>query len=228
LQCTLFKASGETHMSEEELFSRLRKCLREGDTDAGKAVCQEMIKANTDPLKAINTCSDEMRKIGDDFEKGKLYLPHLMMAAGVMKEIVTTLTPLLPSGKKKSIGTIVIGTVAGDVHDLGKDIVAVMLEAAGFDVINIGRDVPASKFAEKAKEVDAAVVGASALMTTTMLELKTLAEELQKTGLRNKLKFIVGGAPISEEWAKAIGADARGEDAIDAVSKVRMLLGVKE
>ncbi|MHC1563782.1 MAG: cobalamin B12-binding domain-containing protein [Candidatus Hecatellaceae archaeon] len=206
---------------KEEVFSRLRRILRDGDVEAVKPLMEELKRVN--PMEVLDVCTDEMRKIGKEFERGDLYLPDVMVAAEVMREIASTLTPKLKR-KRKFLGRVVIGTVQGDIHDLGKNIVAALLEAEGFQVFNLGKDVPAKVFVREARRVNADVVGASALMTTTMLEQQRLAEEIRKAKL--KAKYIVGGAPVTDEWAEKIGADARGEDALDAVVKVKKLLGV--
>jgi len=209
-------------MSKKEIFKKLRKILREGDVEAVKPLMEELEEAGVDPMKAIDVCTDEMRRIGKGFERGELYLPDVMVAAEVMREIASALMPKLKR-ERKFLGRIVIGTVQGDIHDLGKNIVAALLEAEGFQVFNLGKDVPAKVFVERARKVNADIVGASALMTTTMLEQRKLAEEIRKAKL--KVKYIVGGAPVTDEWAEKVGADARGEDALDAVTKVKWLLG---
>lgn len=212
-------------VEKEEILRKLCAAIREGNVDVTKAVVGEIIKTEIDALEAINASTEEMRRIGEAFQKGELYLPHVMMAADALREAIVMLTPKLQAGKeRKYLGKVVIATVLGDVHDLGKDIVAVMLEAAGFQVFNLGRDIPAKTIVDKAKEVNADIVGASALMTTTMPEQKTLAEELRKAGLRDRIVYIIGGAPVTTEWVKIIGADARGEDAVDAVNKAKELL----
>ena len=139
---------------------------------------------------------------------------------------------LLPRIKKKGggkkLGTIVIGTVKGDLHDIGKTIVATMLSAAGFEVIDLGVDVPPEKFVEAVKKYNADIVAMSALLTTTMIEMENVIKELEKAGLRDRVKVIVGGAPITEEFARKIGADAYGKDAVEAVKKCKELLNIKD
>ncbi|WP_309493518.1 B12-binding domain-containing protein [Candidatus Hecatella orcuttiae] len=213
---------------KEEILRKLCAAIREGDVEATKAVVNKILESDIDALAAIDASTEEMRKIGEAFQKGELYLPHVMMAADALREAIVMLTPKLQAGKeRKYLGKVVIATVLGDVHDLGKDIVAVMMEAAGFQVFNLGRDIPAKTIVDKAKEVNADIVGASALMTTTMPEQKTLAEELKKAGIRDKVVYMVGGAPVTADWVKVIGADARGEDAVDAVNKAKELLEKK-
>ena len=207
---------------KEEVFSRLRRVLRDGDVEAVKPLMEELKRVKVNPMEVLDICTDEMRRIGKEFERGGLYLPDVMVAAEVMREIASALMPKLKR-KRKFLGKVVIGTVQGDIHDLGKNIVAALLEAEGFQVFNLGKDVPAKVFVREARKVGADVVGSSVLMTTTMLEQQRLAEEIRKAKL--KAKYIIGGAPVTDEWAEKIGADARGEDALDAVVKVKKLIG---
>jgi corrinoid protein of di/trimethylamine methyltransferase len=216
-------------VEKDEILKKLCAVIREGDVDAAKSLAEEIIQSSIDPLEAINASTDEMRRIGEAFQKGELYLPHVMMAADALRAVILLLTPRLQAGKeRKYLGKVVIGTVAGDVHDLGKDIVAVMLEAAGFQVFNLGRDVSAKAFIDKTSEVGADIIGASALMTTTLIEQKVLAEELRKSGLKDKVRYMVGGAPVTDKWVELIGADARGEDAVDAVAKAKAFLQIEK
>lgn len=166
-----------------------------------------------------------MNEVGVRFERGKLFLPHVMMAADAMNAGVAALKDLMPeksSGSK--IGVIVNGTVEGDVHDIGKSIVSTMLQSAGFEVHDIGRDVPTRNFIQKAKEVNADMIGISALMTTTLQGQKDIIELLKEEGLRSKIKVMVGGAPATQAWADKIGADCYAENASEAVAKAKELL----
>lgn len=166
-----------------------------------------------------------MSEVGTLFERGKLFLPHVMMAAAAMTAGVDSLKDLLPqdtAGSKK--GVIVNGTVEGDVHDIGKSIVSTMLQSSGFEVYDIGRDVPLQNFVDKAKEVNANMIGLSALMTTTLPGQKSVIELLKAEGLRDKVKVMVGGAPATQAWADKIGADCYAENASEAVAKVKELL----
>lgn len=166
-----------------------------------------------------------MNEVGVRFERGKLFLPHVMMAADAMNAGVAALKDLMPeksSGSK--MGVIVNGTVEGDVHDIGKSIVSTMLQSAGFEVHDIGRDVPTRNFIQKAKEVHADMIGISALMTTTLQGQKDIIELLKEEGLRSKIKVMVGGAPATQAWADKIGADCYAENASEAVAKAKELL----
>jgi corrinoid protein of di/trimethylamine methyltransferase len=166
-----------------------------------------------------------MNQVGVLFERGKLFLPHVMMAADAMAAGVKVLEADLPVGtESKKLGVIVNGTVEGDVHDIGKSIVSTMLQSAGFEVYDLGRDVPTKNFVEKAKEVNADMIGISALMTTTLQGQKEIIDMLKEEGLRSKIKVMVGGAPATQAWADKIGADCYAENASEAVAKAKELL----
>ena len=162
-------------------------------------------------------------EVGDLFDRGQLFLPELMLTAVAMKAGTAVCLAKVPESKIKATKKVVIGTVEGDIHDIGKSIVTSFLLANCFKVYDLGRDVPSEKFVEKAIEVKADVVGMSALLTTTMGGQKSVMEALKKAGLRDKVKTIVGGAPTSQAWANQIGADAYGENAVDAVKKIKQL-----
>ena len=166
-----------------------------------------------------------MNQVGVLFERGKLFLPHVMMAADAMTSGVKLLEADMPSGAgTKKLGVIVNGTVEGDVHDIGKSIVSTMLQSAGFEVYDIGRDVPIKNFIEKAKEVNANMIGISALMTTTLQGQREVIELLKEEGMRDRVKVMVGGAPATQAWADKIGADCYAENASEAVTKAKELL----
>ncbi len=166
-----------------------------------------------------------MNQVGVLFERGKLFLPHVMMAADAMTAGVKLLEENMPAGiQGKKLGIIVNGTVEGDVHDIGKSIVSTMLQSAGFEVYDIGRDVPVRNFIEKVKEVDADMIGISALMTTTLQGQRDVIELLKEEGMREKVKVMVGGAPATQAWADKIGADCYAENASEAVAKAKELL----
>lgn len=186
----------------------------------------EKAKAELPPEEIIEKgLSAGMNRVGILFEKGKLFLPHVMMAADAMTAGVKLLEEKMPEGsREKKLGVIVNGTVEGDVHDIGKSIVSTMLQSAGFEVYDIGRDVPIQNFIQKAKEVDADMIGISALMTTTLQGQKEVIELLKEEGLRSKIKVMVGGAPATQAWAEKIGADCYAENASEAVAKAKELL----
>jgi corrinoid protein of di/trimethylamine methyltransferase len=168
-----------------------------------------------------------MGEVGLRFENQEIFVPELLMAGRAMKASLNILQPIMKnSGQKTSIGKVVIGTVKGDLHDIGKNLVASMLEGCGFEVIDIGIDMDSEKFVEAVREHNADVLGLSALLTTTMPYMKTVIDALRDAGLRDKVKIVVGGAPISAGFASEIGADGYGETANSAVTAVKNLLGL--
>ncbi|MCS7187552.1 MAG: corrinoid protein [Armatimonadota bacterium] len=166
-----------------------------------------------------------MGVVGEKFKNGEYFVPEVLVAARAMKAAMEILRPLLAASDVEPVGTVVIGTVRGDLHDIGKNLVAMMLEGAGFKVVDLGVDVPAEKFIEAAKEHNAEIVGMSALLTTTMTYMPEVIKALEAEGIRNKVKVIVGGAPVTQEWADQIGADGYAPDAASAVDKCKELLG---
>jgi dimethylamine corrinoid protein len=186
----------------------------------------EKAKGELDPSEIIEKgLAAGMNEVGVLFERGKLFLPHVMMAADAMTAGVEALKDLMPEGSASSkMGVIVNGTVEGDVHDIGKSIVSTMLQSAGFEVHDIGRDVPIKNFVEKAKEVNADMIGLSALMTTTLPGQRDVIELLKEEGLRENVKVMIGGAPATQAWADKIGADCYAENASEAVAKAKELL----
>ncbi len=168
-----------------------------------------------------------INKVGDLFGEGQLFLPELIMSANAMQAVIEVVNASLDKNdKKQSRGKIVIGTVEGDLHDIGKTIVVSLLKANGFEVKDLGRDVPVHKFIDEAEAFDANIIGTSALLTTTMTVQKDLEDKLKEKGLKGKFKTIVGGAPVTERWAKKIGADAYAADATDSVRKIKELMGM--
>ncbi len=165
-----------------------------------------------------------MSVVGEKFKNGEYFVPEVLVAARAMKAAMELLRPLLAASDVEPIGTVVIGTVRGDLHDIGKNLVVMMLEGAGFRVVDLGVDVPAEKFIEAAKEHNANIVGMSALLTTTMTYMPEVIKALEAEGIRKQVKVIVGGAPVTQEWADQIGADGYAPDAASAVDKCKELL----
>ncbi|MEM0007604.1 MAG: corrinoid protein [Candidatus Bathyarchaeia archaeon] len=215
-------------MSAENIIERLRLSVLNYNADEAVSAAKEAVKLGVDLLKAIEEgLARGIREVGEKFANGEAFLPELVMAAETMKKALEVLEPELRRAKKerKALGKVLLGTVAGDIHSIGKTIVGSMLTANGFEVYDIGEDVPAEKFVEKIKELKPDVVGLSALLTTTLPEQRTVIEALKREGLRDKVKVIIGGAPASREWAEEIGADGYGADATEAVEVVKRLLG---
>lgn len=201
--------------------------------DAEKTVeaVNEAVNAGISPLEIMEKgVTQALKEIGKQFEEGKIFLPELIMAGEAGKAAISILEPKIKERKEtiKSYGKVLLATVEGDIHDIGKSLVGAVLMANGFEVIDLGVDVPTDKLVEKVKELKPDVIGLSALMTTTMLNQEKVIKKLKEAGVRETVKVIVGGAPVTEEWAKRIGADAYGADAMDAVRKIKELLGVKE
>ena len=194
--------------------------------DAVEAAVQKAKSEGIAPAEIIEKgLAAGMNTVGIMFERGKLFLPHVMMAAGAMEAGVKILEADMPKdAAKKKLAVIVNGTVEGDVHDIGKSIVSTMLQSSGFEVHDLGRDVPLQDFIDKVKETGASMVGMSALMTTTLPGQREVIEMLKEQGLRDKVKVMVGGAPATQNWADKIGADCYAENASEAVARAKELL----
>lgn len=162
--------------------------------------------------------------VGEEYEKGDRYVPEMLISAETMKGAVTILKPLLVEAGVKARGKVVIGTVEGDLHDIGKDLVAMMLEGAGFEVVNLGVEVTAEEFLKAAKEHEADIIGMSALLTTTMIHMPEVIDALQQAGLRDQIKVMIGGAPVTQGYADKIGADGYAPDAASATKLAKSLL----
>lgn len=213
-------------MGKEEIFEAAQKAILDCDEAKSEEITRRGLAEGIDPLELMNHgFVPGMGKVGDLFGEGKLFVPDLLLAAEAMRVAMELIHEALPSGKEKKRGKIVIGTVEGDIHDIGKTIVVTLLKANGFEVYDLGRDVPISNFIKKAEEIGAEIIGTSALLTTTMEGQRKLEQELKRLGLKTKYKTMVGGAPVTQRWADRIGADAYAEDANEAVKKVKHLLG---
>jgi len=213
--------------SKEQIIADAKNSVLEYDTDAAVDAAKAALKAGVDPVEVIqNGFSAAMNEVGAKFGEKKLFLPHVMAAAEAMTAGIDVLTPELEKrgAKGDSLGTVVICTIEGDIHSIGKDIVAIMLKIAGFNVVNLGRDVKLGEIVKAAKEKNAQFAGTSALMTSTMVSQMKVEELLKEEGLKGKVKTMVGGAPVTKQWADQIGADIYAENATDAVSKVKSAL----
>jgi len=207
-------------MSSQDILQKIKECIVNLDMDGAVENVKKALENKISPIEIVSKSIVEgMSIVGEKFEKGEYFLSELIVAGEIGKEITKLLDPYLKAEETRleKLGRVVIGTVRGDLHDIGKNIVAMMLEAAGFEVIDLGADVPPEKFVEAVKEHDANIVAMSALLTVTMPEMKNVIDELKKAGLRDKVKVIVGGAPVTEEYAKSIGADGYGETAVEGV-----------
>jgi len=205
-------------MSQEEILERLKDAIVNLDIDAVQKAARDAVKAGIPAYKAIiEGMAKGMEIVGQKYEDGEYFLAELIMAGETMKEGMSILEPYLKAGDIKAAGKVVIGTVRGDLHDIGKNIVVMLLRAANFEVIDLGVDVAPEQFVEAVKEHDPDIVAMSALLTTTMIEMENVIESLKKSGLRDKVKVIIGGAPVTPEFARKIGADAAAKDAVEGV-----------
>ena len=205
-------------LGEEEIFDKLREAVVACDTDAVVETAKEAIARGVDPVKAIeNGLSRGARIIGDKFDKLEIYLPELLIAAESMEKGLNILLAEMPRDKTLRKGIVVCGTVKGDIHEIGKKIVAALLKANGFEVHDLGADVPTSRFVEEAGKVRADIIGLSALMSSTLGAQKDVIDYLRAVGMREKHIVMVGGGPTTQEWADQIGADGYARTAPDAV-----------
>ena len=203
----------------------LYEAILKGKLGVAKAVTTEAIAENVDPQLIINEyMSRAMEDIGKRFEEGKAFVPELLMAARAMKGALDLLKPLMKGAASHRLGKVVIGTVKGDLHDIGKNLVASMLEGCGFEVINLGTDISSEKFITAIKENQAQILCLSALLTTTMNYMQEVIDALEKTGIRQEVKVMIGGAPVSESFARQIGADGYSDNANAAVTLAKSLL----
>jgi corrinoid protein of di/trimethylamine methyltransferase len=212
----------------EEIFQKMAQSILDGDSDAAVALAKQSVEDGIDPLDAINKgFVAGVNTVGENFSCGNAFLPELVMAGEAMKAAVTALEPEMKrrGSERQVFGKVVLATVQGDIHEIGKSLVGTMLSASGFEVYDLGVDVATSRIIEKVKEVDANLVGLSALLTTTMVKQKEVIDELDKLGLRAKVKVMVGGAPVTRDWVQKIEADGYSEDAIGAVAVAKHLVG---
>ena len=208
-----------------EKLIQLAGAVERGKRNDAKALTQELINEGIKPLDIVEQgLVPGMSAIGEKFKNNEVFVPEMLIAARAMKEAMALLEPLLAQAGIKPKHTVVIGTVQGDLHDIGKNLVAMMLKGANYGVVDLGTNVPPEKFVEALKEHNASVLALSALLTTTMPAMKTAVEAVRSAGLTD-VKIMVGGAPITEEFAREIGADGYSPDAASAVDKANALLG---
>ena len=213
-------------MSKEDLLKQARQAVIEGDEEAAAAMAHKVIAEGINPVEIINEgLSPAMTEVGDGFANEEIPLPGVLVAAEAMTRAIEIMEPHIAKEEvAETLGTVVIGTVEGDIHDIGKRIVATMLKVYGFEVHDLGRDVPIDVFVEKAKELKPDILGSSSLMTTTMGGQKILEEKLRAAGIRDNFKTMIGGAATTQEWADKIGCDCYAEDANDTVLKAKELI----
>ena len=214
-------------MPDSDILNQIVKAVENGDNEECQTYTQEALKAGMVPLKVVDEgLSAGIKLVGEKFGKGELFLPDLMMAVEAMNEGMQVVEPELKKQKtqRQTLGTVLIGTVHGDIHDIGKSIVATMFEINGYNVHDLGVNVSTEEFIKKVKEINPQVLGLSALLSTTMREQKNVIEAVNKEGVRGDIKIIVGGAPVSAQWAEEIGADGFGANAELAVQLVNRLI----
>lgn len=211
----------------QEIFGKLAQVVIDGEPEEAAELAQQALDQGVDPLDCINMgLSPGIDRVGELFASGEYFLPDLIIGGDAMKAALSILEPALTGDQGREIlGRVVLGTVEGDLHEIGKTLVGTMLTANGFQVTDIGVDKTAAEFVAAVKESRATMVGASALLTTTMLHQQEIIDALKEAGLRDRVKVIVGGAPITESWAEKIGADGYAEDAISAVVLAKTLCG---
>jgi corrinoid protein of di/trimethylamine methyltransferase len=210
-----------------ELFNQLTNSLVEGDPDATIDFTKKALEAGLEPMSIIRDgLMPGMNIVGEKFASGEYFLPDLIIAADGMQKAMDLLEPELRARQQtlETAGIVVLGTVKGDIHEIGKSLVGTMLSANGFKVYDLGVDVPTQNFIDKLKEVNADIIGLSALLTTTMTVQKEVIQALTEAGLRDKVKVLVGGAPVTRSWTDEIGADGYAEDAMGAVQVARKLM----
>jgi corrinoid protein of di/trimethylamine methyltransferase len=203
----------------EELYEKLTQSVIDGEPDVSEQLAKQALETGLDPLTCINEgLTKGIQRVGELFASGEYFLPELIIGAEAMKKALAVLEPAMVGDQSREVvGTVVLGTVEGDMHEIGKTLVGTMLTANGFRVLDLGVDLSADKFIEAVKENNAEIVGASALLTTTMLQQGKLVEAMGEAGLGDHVKVMVGGAPVTESFASEIGADGYAEDAISAV-----------
>lgn len=200
-------------------LKKLYDAVVSGDAKTTQAITKEALAAGVDPLKLVNEqMVPAMDEVGRRFEANEYFVPELLISARAMKAALELIRPLLVARGDKPVGRVAIGTVKGDLHDIGKNLVASLLEGGGFEVIDLGVNVSPEKFIETVNAKQANIVAMSALLTTTMPSMKTTIDALKQAGVRNKVKVLIGGAPITQKYADEIGADGYSENAVGAVA----------
>jgi methanogenic corrinoid protein MtbC1 len=216
-------------MEKEELIENLYNAVKDGFIEDSGPLAEKSLELGYDPLEVMNGITRALKEVGEDFNEGRIFLTELMFCGETAKEAMLILTDEIKRQKKDVpyLGRVVLGTVAGDIHDIGKSLVVAMLVAEGFEVIDLGIDVPDETFVKKVRELKPDILGLSALLSTTIAKFRDVVVALEEAGLRDLVKVIIGGALVNMERTEISGADAFGSDAIDAVHKVKALLDIE-
>ena len=211
-----------------DILTRLKDMVLEFDIDNAEAAAKKAIEAGIDPIEAANALTEGIQIVGDKFGSGELFLPDLVCASEVLKKAFPVINAEFErrGQESKKLGKVIIGTVFGDIHSIGKDMVSTLLYAAGFEVIDLGINVKGEDFLKAVREEDPDILAMSALLTTTSREQKNVIEGLKEAGLRDRVKVIVGGSPINQEFADSIGADGYGSTAPEGVRLVKRFLNI--
>lgn len=208
-------------------FDGMGQAILDGDADKVAELVEAALKEQLSPTQILNEgLMKGMSVVGDLFKRDELFVPEVILSAKAMKRGTEILQPLMVGEQRQATRIAVLGTVKGDIHDIGKNLVKTMMEGAGFEVIDLGIDIPAETFVQKASEVKPQIVAMSALLTTTMVYMKVVIDALQEAGIRDQVKIMVGGAPITRAFAAEIGADGTAPDAVTAADLARNLLGL--
>jgi corrinoid protein of di/trimethylamine methyltransferase len=209
----------------DEIMKGLIDAVAEGDDQLAVELTNKAVDSGMEPLQVINEgLTAGIDVVGRRFEAGEYFLPDLLLGAKAMEAGINILEPLMAETGREFLGRVIMGTVQGDLHSIGKNIVIIMLKAAGFEVFDLGVDVPTSKFIEEIKRLKPNIIGISALLTSTVGRQEEIIEYLREEGMRDQVKVMIGGAPISQSWADKIGADGYAEDAINAVNVAKNLI----
>lgn len=208
-------------------LKEIREAIITGRPDDAKDLAQKALQGGGEADKILNeTLIPAINEVGEKFGRSEIFFPEMLVSAMAMKEALSVLRPVLVDKGIKAIGRVVLGTVQGDLHDIGKNLVGMLLEGAGFEVIDLGIDTPKEQFIKAIREKDPQLLGLSALLTTTMPRMKEVIDILEREGLREQVKVIIGGAPVTQQYADEIGADGYAPDAASAASKARDILEI--
>jgi len=213
-------------MDTQQFLQEIRRSVSEiSGVDTVKALVAKALDSGVDPVDIIEAMNRGLVEVGEKYETGSFFLSELIMAGILATEITGMLKPYLEKTSEKTLGKVVIGTVRGDLHDIGKNIVISMLSSAGFKTIDLGIDVPVERFIEAIRREEPDILAMSCLLTSAMEEVKKVIEKVKKTGLRGKVKILIGGRPITPEFAEEVGADSSSRNAVEAVKIAKALVG---